>query len=116
MYRDGKGVERDLDKAIALMRQAANKNIGWAKNELIDLLLKRNQEEDLNEAFELASDFSTKGDPSATGRLARMYRDGKGVEKDLNKAIELMRQAADSNILWAKNELDAMMKKMKNAN
>ena len=69
-------------------------------------------EKDLKEALNVASDFSVEGDPSATGRLARMYRDGKGVERDLDKAIALMRQAANKNIGWAKNELiDLLLKR-----
>jgi lipopolysaccharide cholinephosphotransferase len=39
------------------------------------------------------------------GRLGRAYRDGKGVEKDLNKAIEWMRKASEQGLSWAKWEL-----------
>ncbi|MCB5279970.1 MAG: hypothetical protein LHW59_10680 [Candidatus Cloacimonetes bacterium] len=38
MYRDGRGVKRDLDKAAEWMRKAADKNVGWAKNELFVII------------------------------------------------------------------------------
>ena len=104
-YRDGKGVSEDLDKAIRHMRIAAGKDIKWAKNELFDMLWQRNGEEDLKEAYDTIFDYSKGGDGSVLGRLARAYRDGKGVKKDTGKAIQLMRQAMDKNVKWAKNEL-----------
>ncbi len=120
-YRDGIVVDKNLDRAIELMRLAIECTKGVddtvpEENELFDLLWRRNNLQDYEEMIHIMQKNALIDDVGAMGRLARMYRDGKGVEKDLNKAIELMRQAADSNILWAKNELDAMMKKMKNAN
>ena len=41
----------------------------------------------------------------AIAELGRCYRDGKGVGKDLVKAAEWMRKAADQDLGWAKNEL-----------
>ncbi len=105
MYRDGKGVERDLDEAIKWMRKAADKNVGWAKNELFDILWKIDTPEAHEEMISVATEFAEKGDGNAMGRLGRMYRDGKGVERDLDEAIKWMRKAADKNVGWAKNEL-----------
>jgi hypothetical protein len=100
MYRDGKGVEKDLDKAIDLMRKVADKKYGWSRNELIDMLLKRANDDDLTEAFGIAQEFAPDGNHGAMIRLGRMYRDGKGVEKDLDKAIEWMRKATKSGNKW----------------
>ena len=41
--------------------------------------------------------------------IGKAYRDGRGVEKDLNKAAEWMRKAAEKNVGWAKNELYAII-------
>ena len=104
-YRDGKGVEKDLDKAAEWMRKAADKDVDWAKNELFDILWRIGTPESYEEMISVVTEFADKGDGNAMGRLGRAYRDGKGVEKDLNKAAEWMRKAADKNVGWAKNEL-----------
>ena len=100
MYRDGKGVEKDLDKAIDMMRKTAEKIQGWSRNELVDMLWKRGTPEDFEEMKSVAETAAGEGDIGAMGRLGRMYRDGKGVEKDLDKAIEWMRKAAEKNPIW----------------
>ena len=111
MYCDGNYIGKDEDKAIELMRDYARFKICWVTNEFIDLLCKRGYNEDLMEAFNLASGFSTKGDGGAMGRLGRMYRDGKGVEKDLDKAIEWMRKAAEKNPSWNNEFMDVLWKR-----
>ena len=109
MYRDGKGVGKDLNKAAEWMRKAADKNVGWAKNELFDILWKIDTPEALEEMLSVATEFAEKGDGAAMGRLGRAYRHGKGVPQDLNIAAEWMRKAADKNVGWAKNELFDLM-------
>ncbi|MCB5266468.1 MAG: hypothetical protein LHW41_09590, partial [Candidatus Cloacimonetes bacterium] len=114
-YRDGKGVPRDLDKAAEWMRKASDKNVGWAKNELFDILWKINTPESHKEMISVAKVFAEAGDGGAMGRLGRAYRDGRGVEQDLDKAAEWMRKAADKNVKWAKNELCDILWKMNTA-
>ena len=111
MHRDGKGVEKDLDKAIEWMRKSADKGLMWAKKELVDMLDKRGTEGDFKEAYGILLPLSELECDWAMGRLARMHRDGKGVEKDLDKAIEWMRKSADKGLMWAKNELEKMLVK-----
>ena len=109
-YREGKGVEMNLDRASEWMRKAADKNVAWAKNELFDILWKIGTPESMKEMIAVATDFAEKGDGNAMGRLGRAYRHGKGVPQDLDKAAEWMRKAADKNVAWAKNELFDMQK------
>ena len=109
MYRDGKGADKNIDLAIEWMKKAAEKNLKWAKNEYIDLLLNRSAEGDLEEAYRVCSEFAKTGDVGAMGRLARMYRDGKGADKNIDLAIEWMKKAAEKNLGWAKNELDDLL-------
>ncbi|WP_400218750.1 DUF6270 domain-containing protein [Methanomethylophilus alvi] len=104
-YRDGKGVERDLLKAAEWMRKAADQNLGWAKNELFDILWRINTPESLKEMISVATAFSDLGDGNAMGRMGRAYRDGRGVEQDLSKAAEWMRKAREHKIGWADWEL-----------
>jgi|GEM_PF-5402553 len=105
MYRDGKGVQKDLDKAIELMREVALRRISWSRNEFVDMLHMRGKESDLKEAFNIANNYASEGNEGAIYRLARMYRDGKGVDKDINKAIEWMRKSSDKWYGWSRSEL-----------
>ncbi|WP_400203049.1 tetratricopeptide repeat protein, partial [Methanomethylophilus alvi] len=68
-YRDGKGVERDLDKAAEWMRKAADQDLGWAKNELFDVLWKIGTPESYSEMIDVATRFAEAGDGAAMGRL-----------------------------------------------
>jgi FOG: TPR repeat, SEL1 subfamily len=36
------------------------------------------------------------------GRLGRMYRDGKGIEKNAEEAIKWMQMATEKNVDWMK--------------
>ena len=113
MYRDGKGVEKDLDKAIEWMVKAKDTGLNWAEFELMDMLILRGSKEDDREAFKIASSLAVKGNGGATGRIGRMYRDGRGVKKDLNLAAEWMRKAADKKVGWAEKELSDILQRIK---
>jgi Sel1 repeat. len=105
-YRDGKGVEKNIDTAIIWMKKAVDKKPLFI-NELVDILQRSTNLNDHEEAFKICSE--TTYATWATGYLARAYRDGKGVEKDVDRAIELMRTAVNKNVGWAKKELDEML-------
>ncbi len=109
MYRDGKGIEKDIIKSAEWMRRAADGDINYAKNELFDVLWRIGTLESYNEMIEVASAFAESGDGGAMGRLGRAYRYGRGVERDIDKAIDWMRKASNKNIWWAKNELFDML-------
>ncbi len=109
MYRDGIGTRADLDKAIELMREARNGGVRSAIGELDDMLVARGRPEDLREAFDNEQAEAGKGNVWAYGRLARMYRDGKGAGKDPAKAEELMRKAYEGGVSWAGDELELML-------
>ena len=105
MYRDGRGTEKDLDKAISFMHSAAEKNLGWARDEYFDIVWKSNVYEFDKDAFETVKLFAEKCDGNAMGYLARFYRDGRGTEKDLDKAEEWMKRAQEKKVPWAAKEL-----------
>lgn len=110
MYSRGQGVKQDLDKAIELMGSSAEDGLGWARNELTDLLVQRNKGDDVKQAFEKCSDFASEGDLWAKGRLARMYRYGIGTKKDMDKAKSLMSEAAEGGVPWARKEIEEILK------
>ena len=104
-YRDGKGVGKDLVKAAEWMRKAADQDLGWAKNELFDILWRINTPESLSEMIEVGKAFADTGDGAAMGRIGRAYRDGRGVAQDLSIAADWMRKARTRKIGWADWEL-----------
>ena len=81
-YRDGKGVEKDLDKAIALLRPLSEES-EWASRELLTTLFMKNDRKDDVERMKLAERMSEAGDMNATIRLATCYRDGRGSRRTL---------------------------------
>ena len=99
MCYEGKGTEKNIDMAIEWMRKATDK-IGWTKNELTDMLLERSTNNDLEEAYTICSEFAKTGNAGAMGRLGRMYYEGKGVTKNMEKAIEWMGKASEKNGSW----------------
>ena len=109
MYRDGKVTEKDLDKAAEWMRKAADVSSNITRGDFYNILWKINTPESLSELMKLIVPFAEAGDGRAMNQLARAYRDGKGVEKDLNKAAEWMRKAVHTGIKWAPNELSEIL-------
>lgn len=104
-YRDGRGIEKDLDKAAEWMRLAKNQGLKWADWELFDILWRINTPESFKEAISIAEPLAQSGNRELQGRMGRAYRDGKGVEKDLDTAREWFKKAADQDLAWAKKEL-----------
>ena len=109
IYRDGAVVSRDYRLSEKYYRQAICGGIHWAKWELFDILFKNDSPEALSEAFELANSMSSHREMQ--GRLARMYRLGKGVCQNYVLAAEWMKKADDQGLSWAKWELcDILLK------
>ena len=108
-YRDGRGVEKDLDVAAEWMRKAADAGLTWARWELFDILWIIGTAEAYSEMCKAIRLPAFKGNPESMGRLGRAYRDGRGVEKDLDVAAEWMRKAADAGLAWAKLELSDIL-------
>jgi TPR repeat protein len=111
-YRKGIGIEKNLDYSIEWIRKAVESHEYMSWNELVDCLLERGTEEDLAEAFSIATDFATDGAPGISIRLARMYRDGKGTAIDLDKAIEWMQIAYQNEEQWSWNELIDLLNRL----
>jgi TPR repeat protein len=111
MYRDGKGTEVNLDLAAEWMNKALENNVGWAKLELLDILIARSGKDDKKRARKLCEELVEENNAGGYGRLARMYRDGWGVDVDLERAKSLMKKAADMGVKWAVTEYSEMIKK-----
>ena len=113
MYRDGKGTRANLDKAIKLMRDARDRGVTMAIPEMDDLLYRRRSQEDLRELYADLKPRAEEGDPWANAKIARLYRDGAGTEKSIDKAIEALKIAVEGGVPWAEKELADLLAKKK---
>ncbi|MCQ2071474.1 MAG: sel1 repeat family protein, partial [archaeon] len=95
IYYEGKGAEKDLARAAEILRPISK--AGSWPNLMFDILWDMDSEDTYEEMFTVARNAVDKGDERAVCRLARCYRDGKGVEKDLATALSLMEKAADAD-------------------
>lgn len=93
IYHEGKSVEKDTEKAYALLKDAIADGNEEAQKTLdyyhyIDSI-------DDASAIEQSKLSAESDDPNSLLLLAARYQEGKGVEKDLTKAFNLTKQAAD---------------------
>ena len=110
MYRDGRGVDKDTDKALFWMRKSSN-IIWWVGVELSEMLLRTDSNDNHREAFDICLKIGEeKSNPKAMGHLGRMYRDGKGVAKDVDESAKWFKSAADMNSEWVVEATDAMLR------
>lgn len=94
MYHYGIYVQKDINKAKELYLIAIEKNLPCAMYNLAKLYL---YEKDYQQAFKYASMSEAKFRLS-THLLGVMYRDGKGVEQNLEKAFNLLSTGASWGI------------------
>jgi TPR repeat protein len=106
MYESGTVVEIDIEQAKIWYNKAAYQNFKAAKNRLIYLDIKQN-------GFKQAHNFwlnglrhdALYGDGEALFLLGQMYSYGTGVDRDLKKAVNILKKAVASNILASEVEL-----------
>jgi len=106
LYREGEGVEKDLEqwiewlhKAIAAGDAWSMKNLAWAYHE------GEGVEKDLKQWIEWLHKAIAAGDAGAMKNLAWAYHEGEGVEKDLKQYVEWLRKAIAAGDAWAMNNL-----------
>ncbi len=101
-YREGRGVEKDMDKALEWARKAVAARTPLARNELFDVLSKIDTPESRTEMVKIIKTPASIGEPGAMYRLGCAYRDGRGVKKNLEKAEELLSKAAQKDQAFKK--------------
>lgn len=70
--------------------------------------LKAYNEKEYSKSFQYLKSLTT--NTNAQGLLASMYRQGKGVEKNTTKAIEIYKQLANNDVILAQNILGSLYK------
>ncbi|MCQ2070878.1 MAG: glycosyltransferase [archaeon] len=101
-YRDGKGVDADLEKAAYNLRLGAGDNTGW-RLELANVLLSIGTEESCAEAISIIGEYPD--EPESNYRMGMAYRDGKGVKADAELAEKYFRKAVHKGDRRALREL-----------
>lgn len=108
IYDQGICGKINLDLAALNMEKATSLGILWAKWELFDILWKINTAESNDKMIKLAKLYSSVEQRDMMGRLGRAYREGRGVEKDYEKAEFWLSKAADKKLKWAIKELSEL--------
>jgi TPR repeat protein len=101
LYRDGKYVEKDLQKAIFWFKKAYGCGMTWAGIEASDILIKSSDVEDVREGLSILENESNKGDGTAMSRLGWAYNLGVGVEKNIDKAKKWLYKSYLTGNKWS---------------
>ncbi|MBF0371226.1 MAG: SEL1-like repeat protein [Magnetococcales bacterium] len=96
---EGRGVTQDYDLAMLWLRKSAEAGEVPAKARLGDILAsgEGGVEPNPEEAAEWLLEAAEAEDPWARFRLGELYRDGLGVEQDVDLAVKLFQLAASQN-------------------
>lgn len=99
MYQAGKGVKKDLNKAIAYHLVASNHSEHISMLQLASFYIKgKGIRRDYSKARELLEDLVEDDDARAYFNLSVIYRDGLGVDVDYNKAFEYAKKGCMADI------------------
>ena len=109
IYRDGKGVEKDLHAAASWYRKAVEYGVEWAPLELFDVIWTFDDRREDLDLLGLVRPLAEAGSVPAMGRLGRMYHRGRGVPKDHLLARRWLRRAADRDPAWFQELYDTLM-------
>ncbi|WP_305970482.1 MULTISPECIES: DUF2610 domain-containing protein [unclassified Mameliella] len=94
LYADGRGVEKDMERAIALFRDAAGAGLPMAMTNLAFLNWDgAGLPQDDARAVALFRQAAEAGDGQAMFWLGRAHETGRGTDRDLDKALDWYRAA-----------------------
>ncbi|MBR4227450.1 MAG: LicD family protein [Candidatus Methanomethylophilaceae archaeon] len=99
-YRDGYGVERSELMSIEWMRKASETGYEPAASKLFDLMAESKDPRIRSQALKALDPYASSTRGSTVIRRAMAYRDGCGVEKDLDKALEILKEASGFKEKW----------------
>ncbi len=106
MYRDGRGVAKDREKARELFGRAVEGGSKEAFHGLASIYWKRKE---YKEAYKALAAGAEANDMRCVYWLGRLYRDGQGVERDYHKARTLFERASNQGNLFARSALAILL-------
>ena len=117
MYLAGKGTEKDVKAAVQWLTLSAEKENNYAAYQLGEIFSDESQtcrdKGKANKFYRQAlNGFMEQDDEEADAqleyRIANMYLDGKGVEKDMSSAVRWFSKSAEKNNSYAAYQLGEM--------
>ena len=109
MYKTGRGIEKDYQKAVELYTRAIEKGNSHSMNNLGYMYYNgHGVEQNYQKAIELYTLAIEKGNLSSMNNLAIMYNDGNGVEQNYQKAIELYTRAIEKGCMDSLENLTSL--------
>ena len=98
---EGKITRRDAEKSIECYRKAVSLGYNTARNELFEMLWSLKNPEFDKELKDIIEPLVKKNNPNALCNYGRMYRAGRGTDKNPEKAAEYFRKSAERGYEWA---------------
>jgi TPR repeat protein len=113
MYLDGYGVEKNIPKAVELLRKSAEQNYPEALFKLASLYARGvavtpDNKPDMQKAAEFARKAAEQGHIEAEYNLATLYAAGKGVENNVNEAAKWYLKAAEAGHPTAQSNIGVL--------
>lgn len=96
-YHLGRGVQKDVQKAASLYREAMNQGDKRAKHNLAIMYIEQ-EGADVATGIQMLQESADEGDSFSITALADCYMKGNGVKKDVAKGIELLQSASDKGV------------------
>ena len=111
MLWKGRGCTKNLTLALKLYKSAAAKDCLSAIKGYAEMLHECEEKNDnLKEIFKYTKKAAKLGGPEEHFLLAKLYQTGKGIQKNMRKALEHYNIAADGNYIKAINTLQDIKK------
>ena len=112
-YQDGRGVNKNLEKAFRWFKQADDAGNSWGSFAIYDLGINYQGGyygvgKNLEKAADMFWEAAYRGSSRAMYQLGVCYRDGKGVDQNDEKAASLFQQAAKRGSSAAMHELGVL--------
>jgi TPR repeat protein len=106
LYRLGRGVPKDLDEAMDMLRRAASLGSSGAQFQVGDMYLRgQGVEQDLLEAARWYTRAAEQGHPVAQYSLGILYKLGGGVRKSSARSVKWLARSAAQGVPEAQYEL-----------
>lgn len=110
MYAEGKGTEKNPERAVHWLQQAANSGLAQAQGYLAQLYLTgEGVLPDEYRAYYNADLAAQKGDVPSQLLLGQLYLEGRGVEKDTGAALAWLQKAAEAQYPEAQYTLGQLL-------
>ncbi len=107
IYKTGRGVPLDSDKALKFFMYPAEQGDAMSQNEVGTIYQSKSNDEAYKQAAVWYGKSADQNYEQALYNLAHLYKEGKGVEKNPERYVSLLRRAAEQGYSFAQHDLAA---------